>query len=256
VCQIITDMMTSRMFLRMPQRVMTRPEVLPIWNRASVSSAISLPQRLDRSTHQEDTSNVEHKSDRGVSEEHEPANANEILHLESAPLPEEGDHDIGDGADGRIVVQADERIHLLRRAGQQHLDHDQPHSLEDDTSHLVEEANPAELDLAEASQAHAEHDGQDVEEDLQAWVGHAPGPAGEEHSHGCAGLEHLDEGHTQVEVGQVATNQACAVEEADGHDCAQVEASCHFYIFAAVEERCEPGEQLGCCRCEDHVPTC
>jgi hypothetical protein len=30
VCQIMTEMMTRRMFLRMPVRVMTSPEVLPI----------------------------------------------------------------------------------------------------------------------------------------------------------------------------------------------------------------------------------
>ncbi len=57
-------------------------------------------------------------------------------------------------------------------------------------------------------------------------------------------LEHLDEGHAEVEVRQVAADQAEAEAQADGHDGAQIDASRHLDRLAAVEEGGVAGQQL------------
>ena len=58
-------------------------------------------------------------------------------------------------------------------------------------------------------------------------------------------LEHLNEGDTEVQICQVAADQAEREEEADRDNSAQVDAASHLNSLATVEERGVPGEDLG-----------
>ncbi len=57
-------------------------------------------------------------------------------------------------------------------------------------------------------------------------------------------LEHLDEGNAEVEVGQVAADQAQAKEEADRDNGAEVDAARHLDRLPTIKERRVAGEEL------------
>lgn len=52
----------------------------------------------------------------------------------------------------------------------------------------------------------------------------------------CAYLDHLNEGNTEVEVGQVAADKTKTEEDTDRDNSAQVNATGHFNRLAAIEE--------------------
>ena len=139
---------------------------------------------------------------------------------------------------------------------EQDLDHDKAHSFEDDAAHLVEKARQAEGDLAEAGERDTKNDNHDVEPPLQRGVLNAPGPADEEDGDRGRRLEHLDEGDAEVQVHHVAAHQAGAVEQADGHNGAQVDAARHLDILAPIKECSRPRQDLGGQGREDEMPTC
>ena len=58
-------------------------------------------------------------------------------------------------------------------------------------------------------------------------------------------LEHLDEGHTEIEVGEVAADQTQAEEKANRDDGAQIYTAGHLDRLATVEHRGIAGENLG-----------
>lgn len=207
-------------------------------------------------TYEEDAGDVEGKGDAGVEEQHGEADLVKVLDVELAELAEPGDEEVHDGADGGVVVETDEGVHLLGVlvAFQQDLDHDETDGLEDDAAHLEDEADPGELDLAKGGEADAADDEEDVVKGLHGGVGDAPDPAGEEDGDGGGGLEHLDEGDGEVEVDEVGTDEGARVEDADGHDGAQVDAARHLDLVAAIEEGGEARQHLGCQGGEDEVP--
>jgi hypothetical protein len=241
---------------------MTRPEVLPIcWFLCVSFVQVGWGGRIGsvgvaEGTHQEDAADVEHKGHHGVEQQQAVAGVGEVGRVEGVRLRPDGDDDVHDGADGGVVVEANERVHFLGVARQQDLDHDEAHGLEDDAADLEQEAGHAEVDLAEAGEGHAADDEQDVEEALERGLLDAPGPRGQEDGHGGGGLEHLDEGDAQIEIDHVAAHQAGAVQQADGHNGAQVGAPRHLDVLAAVEELGRPRQDLGRDGSEDEVPTC
>lgn len=175
--------------------------------------------------------------------------------LEARDLAGQGDEDVHDGADGGVVVQADEGVHLKALAAEHDLYHDDADGLEGDAADLVEEADHGELDLAEGGEGDAGDDDEDVEQGGEAGVGDAPGPRGEEDGDGGGRLEHLDEGDGEVEVDEVGADEGARVEEADGADGAEVEARRDGELVARVEEGGGAGEELRREGGEDEVPA-
>jgi hypothetical protein len=206
--------------------------------------------------YQKDTAHVEHKGYHGVEQQQQVSGLSEVGRVEAVGFGADGNDDVHDGADGRVVVQAHQRVHLLGIAGQQHLDHDEAHSLEHDPADLEQKAGQAEVDLAEAGESHARDDKQDIEEALERGLLNAPGPAAQQHGHGCGGLEHLDEGHTQVQIDHVAADKTGAIQQTDRHNSAQVGAPRHLDILAPVEELGRPRQDLGRNGREDKMPAC
>lgn len=75
------------------------------------------------------------------------------------------DDEIDESADGRVVVQRDQRVHMILSsvaAGDQILDHDDAERLEDEPAERVQEPQGREVDLPEAREQHAEHDDEDL----------------------------------------------------------------------------------------------
>lgn len=66
-------------------------------------------------------------------------------------------------------------------------------------------------------------------------------------------LEHLNEGNTEVEIGQVSADQAQAEEEANGHDSPEVDAPCHLDCLATVKESGVASKNLGHNGCKRQV---
>jgi hypothetical protein len=68
------------------------------------------------------------------------------------------------------------------------LDHGETESLAGDTSNLVNDTNPNELDLAERGNDNTNDDGGNIEEDLQVGLRDTENPAGQENSDGSGSL--------------------------------------------------------------------
>ncbi len=114
--------------------------------------------------------------------------------------------------------------------------HDKSHSFEDDASKLEQDSDQNELDLANGGDDHSDNDEGDIEEDSHVGFLDAHGPAGKKNCNRCASLihssassandntvtstdlQHLNECHTEVQVGQVATDQGQAEHGPNWHD--------------------------------------
>lgn len=86
------------------------------------------------------------------------------------------------------------------------------------------EPRPHEAHLAHARQQHPERDDQHGAQRRHARVRQRRRPRHEQRDHGRQRLEHLDEGHRQVQVREVGAPERHRVQEADGQDRAQVQA--------------------------------
>ena len=105
------------------------------------------------------------------------------------------------------------------------MDHDEARGLEGDGAELEDDAPGIELGLAVGGDGDAEGDGEHVEHGV-VLVGFffeedADGVDGDGHE----GLEHLDEGDGEVDVGGIGEPEGERVEGADGDDGAEVEVT-------------------------------
>ena len=148
-------------------------------------------------TYQANTSNVKHERDQSIEKEHERAGVPKVLHLKLGNFAAQRNKQVHHGADGRVVVETDKRVHLQTLRAQHDLNQDQSHRFEDDSSTLEHEAEPGELDLAKAGDRDTDDDDEDVDEFRGGRVGEAPEPGEEEDDDGRGALEHLDEGDGQ-----------------------------------------------------------
>lgn len=73
------------------------------------------------------------------------------------------DEEIHDGADRRIVVEADERVHVESFATKHDLDHNNANSFKCGSSNLEKESCPRELNLSKTRYSNTENNNQDVE---------------------------------------------------------------------------------------------
>lgn len=232
------------MSLRTPQRVRTTAEVLPICWKDEVSNLNC--KHLNRViTYQEDDGNVEHKGAETVEEESEEADVVNLSHGDLGELPDQGNDSVHDSADRSKVVEGHQGIHLEVGRAQQALDHGESEGLEDDTGNLVDDTNDNEVDFAHRGNDDTDDNGGDIEELLQVRLRHAQGPTRDQNGDRRGGLEHLDEGNRQVEVGQVAADKTQAEEDTNWHDGSQVHATRHLNRLSAIEHRRPAGHDLG-----------
>jgi hypothetical protein len=218
-------------------------------------------------TYQEDDRDVQEEGAQAVEEKGDKADVVDLLHGAAGHLPDDSDDEVHQGADGCEVVQRDERVHLVVGGAEEALDHGQAESLEDDTSNLVDDANPDELDLADGCDDDTDDDDRDVQENPQVGGGDTQRPASDEDRDGRGGLaswlatqfscqgasvkaglanlKHLNEGDREVEVGQVAADQTQAEKDTNGDNCADVDPAGHLDRLAAIEEGGPVGKDLG-----------
>lgn len=80
----------------------------------------------------------------------------------------------------------------------------------------TDEADQVELDLAKGSNNDTEDNDADISKHLHVGRGNAESPGGEQGDDGVGGLQHLDEGDREVQVGDVAADQRQAEHDTDG----------------------------------------
>lgn len=130
-------------------------------------------------TYEKDASNVEHKCNTSIEEEHGQARVGEILILKGRDLGAEGDNNVEEGANGGIVVEGNERVHLHALRGEHDLNHDEANGLKDDAEDLVDEANHGKVNLAETGNGDTDDNDHDVEKLGEVGLCDAKGPRGE-----------------------------------------------------------------------------
>lgn len=179
-----------------------------------------------------------------------------MVHGDMGEFQEQSNDTVHDGTDGGEVVQRNHGVHLKVGGAKQTLYHDQTGGLENDTTELEQETDHVELDLTEGGNDHTDHDDGDVGQDLHVGRSHAHTPGCEENSHRGGGLEHLDKGNAQVEVGHVTANQAQTEHYTDRDDSAEVDTAGHLDLLAAIEDSSGASEDLGHDSSERQMPCC
>lgn len=223
----------------------TTAEVLPICiYKVSRHETTSAKVDREEATNQENDGDVEHEGAETVEEEGEEADMVNLSHGDLGELPDQRNHTVHDGADGGEVVERNQRVHLEVGRAQESLDHGKSESLEDDTGNLVDDTNNDEVDFAHRRNDDTDDNSGDVEELFQVWRRHTQSPAGNQDGDGGGGLEHLNEGNGEVEIGQVAADQTQAEEDTNGDDGSQVDATGHLDSLSAIEKSRPAGQNL------------
>lgn len=204
-------------------------------------------------TYKHDNRHVQAKGDHAVQEEGEETDVVDLSHGNLGELPEDSYNKVHGGADRSKVVERDQRVHLELSRAQQTLHHSQADSLKGNTSHLVHETDEVELDFAKRGNDDTNDNRGDVEEGLEARRRHTQCPASEQDGDGGGGLEHLDEGHAEVQVGKVAADQRQAEKDANGYNCPQVDAPRHLDRLAPIKVCSVASQDLGHDGREDQV---
>ncbi|KAK4760124.1 hypothetical protein SAY87_023255 [Trapa incisa] len=155
-----------------------------------------------------------------------------------------------DKAAWRNVVEGSDRVQLNPLGSQQDLDHYQSRGFEGDGSELEEDAPGVELGLSVSGDGDIEGDGEHVEHGV-ALEGlfleeDADGVDGDGHE----GLEHLDEGNGEEDVGGVGGPEGERVEGADGDDRGEVKLPGHGDGIDELENLDDGGGEGGV---EGHV---
>ena len=69
-------------------------------------------------------------------------------------------------------------------------------------------------------------------------------------------LDHLDERHGEVEVGQVTANERQREEDTNGDDCPQVDSAVHGNLLSRIQHGGETSEDLSADGCKTEMPCC
>jgi hypothetical protein len=204
-------------------------------------------------TYQQHNGNVKHEGAKTVQEESEQADVVNLVHRDLGHLPEKGNNTVHDSTNGSEVVHRDQGVHLVLGGAEESLDQVETDGLENDTADLEEKADPDELDLSERGNHDTNDNGRDVQQNLHVGLGDTHDPTGEKDSNRCGSLEHLNEGNTEVQIGQVAADQTQTEEYTDRHNSAQIDTASHLDSLAAVKEVSVASENLGHDRGERQV---
>lgn len=210
-----------------------------------IALAKTLCNRTGNSAYQENDGNVEHEGAKTIEEKCKEADVVNFSHADLGYLPEQRNEAVHGSADGSKVVEGNKGVHFEVSRAQKTLDHGQTQSLEQNTSHLEEEADKNKVNFAKRSDDDADDNGGNIEELLEVGLRDTKTPAGEKDSDGSGGLEHLNKGNGQVEVGQVAADQAQTEKEANGDNGAEINPTGHLDLLAAIEHSGPAGEGLG-----------
>jgi hypothetical protein len=119
----------------------------------------------ERRTYQKDRSHIQQESKRRVQNECEYPGSPNIGRGDNMELRGSSNEEVHDGAYRSVVIQGNERIHVLSFSTEKDLNHDKTYRLSEDTTSLVEEADPDEFDLAKGCKGDPEDYGEDVVED-------------------------------------------------------------------------------------------
>lgn len=99
-----------------------------------------------------------------------------MLQFEFRHFANKCDEEIHDGADRRIVVEADEGVHVESLTTKHDLDHNNANSFEGGASNLEEESCPGKLNLSKTRDSNTKDNNQDVEKFGQVRFGNTPRP--------------------------------------------------------------------------------
>lgn len=67
-------------------------------------------------------------------------------------------------------------------------------------------------------------------------------------------LQHLNKRHTQIQIGDISTDQTETEEQTNGKDGSSVRFAVHRHLVSGIENGGEFGQTLGHDRGEEHVP--
>lgn len=67
-------------------------------------------------------------------------------------------------------------------------------------------------------------------------------------------LQHLNKRHTQIQIGDISTDQTEAEEQTNGKDGSSVGFAVHRHLVSGIENGRKLGQTLGHDRGEEHVP--
>ena len=122
-----------------------------------------------RLANKEDRRDIQRESHTRVQEQDREADPPDVFHGERRDLGDERNEEVHERADGSVVVEGDEGVHLGGAgelvAREEDLDHDEADGFGEDAADLVEETDKDELDLAEAGEGYTEDDDGYVNED-------------------------------------------------------------------------------------------
>lgn len=143
----------------------------------------------------------------------------------------------------------------------------------------TDEASHDELDLAVRGNDDSHHNGRDIGELLHVGRSDHEGPCSEESGNhiGClffgrkkkvsipashtsngswsfSYLQHLNKRHTQIQIGDISTDQTEAEEQTNGKDGSSVGFAVHRHLVSGIENGRKLGQTLGHDRGEEHVP--
>lgn len=143
----------------------------------------------------------------------------------------------------------------------------------------TDEASHDELDLAVRGNDDSHHDGRDIGELLHVGRSDHEGPCSEESGNHIrclffgrrkksafplsnipngswtfSYLQHLNKRHTQIQIGDISTDQTEAEEQTNWKDGSSVGFAVHRHLVSGIENGGEFGQTLGHDRGEEHVP--
>jgi hypothetical protein len=196
------------------------------------------------STYQKNDRDVEHESAKTVQEECEETDVVDIIHGALRNLPDQSNNTVHDSTDRGEVVHGYQGVHLEVSRAEQALDHGKSKCLKDDTTNLVQDSDEDKVNLANRGDDDTDDDGRDIEKLLEVGLGDTEQPAGDEDGNGSGGLEHLDECDRKVKVCQVAADQGQAEEKTNGDDSAEIDATSHLDLLAAIKQGGEVSHKL------------
>lgn len=151
----------------------------------------------------------------------------------------------------RVEVKTAKRVQL-DGARHEQLDHDEARRFDDDGDQLQHKAGAVEVELADSGDHHAHADKPNKEKERRGWLLDFGGKGEQQHHHGRARLDHLDERDGQVHVGAVACDERHAKSERDGHDLLEVKFP---RDLRDRYQRRRPRSSLREDRREQHVPA-
>lgn len=142
------------------------------------------------------------------------------------------DHKVDHCAYWGIVVERDDWVHL--HSVEENLDHDETRCLKDDSCALADKADHLKVDFSVGCEEAAEGDHADNGKEARVGLLELEGKGDDKDGDGVEGLEHLDEGHAEGQVGVVGENEGAREESTDGQDGLEPAVALEVSIVSAL----------------------